>query len=206
MKFGAMERVYGWVFNAMLGSYYKKHLPERDIATIKRTTMREYRAMVERTPGLPKGNILAANLIMACYFFALPKADPAMTPELLDTILTDSLGSPLMRKLHAGKKKRGELFTDKHQNRRVAEAEKSQTSEYEMDWRYEYVKGNGEFWCTYTVCGLCTLAQREGMQAYLPPLCKSDYLNYELAGAKLYRTKTLAAGDDCCNFHVTRVG
>lgn len=63
----------------------------------------------------------------------------------------------------------------------------------------------GEFWCTYTKCGLCTLAQREGMMEFMSPLCKSDFLNYELVGAYLERTKTLATGCDCCDFHVTQV-
>lgn len=204
MKFDATARLYAGMFNWMLGSYYKKYLPDRDWPAIKRRLNAEYRAMLECTPGLGKGNSLASNLVMAVYFFSMPKADPQMTPELMDKIMEYGLASDLMKRLHAGKKRRGELFTGTHQDRRVAEAAASQTSPYEMDWRFTYVKGKDEFWCTYTACGICKLAQREGMQAYLPCLCKTDYLSYELVGAHLERTKTLGAGDDCCDFHVTR--
>lgn len=205
MKFDAMAHAYAWMFNPMLGKYYKKYLPERDFKAIKPKLNAEYRAMVERTPALNKGNLLTPNLVMGCYFFALAKADPAITPETIDNIFTWGFSSNFMKKVHEGKKKKGELFTEKHQNMRLAAAAETQTSTYEMDWRYTYVKGDNEFWCTYTACGLCKLAQRENMMAYLPALCKSDYLNYELVGARLERSKTLANGDDCCDFHVTRI-
>lgn len=205
MKFGASARLYAGMFNWMLGGYYKKFLPERDWPAIRRRLNAEYRAMLERTPGLGKGNSLESNLVMAAYFFSMPLADPQMTPGLMDEIMEYGLASDLMKRLHAGKRKRGELFDDAHQDRRVAEAAASQTSPYEMDWRFTYVKGEDEFWCTYTACGICKLAQREGMQAYLPCLCRTDFLSYELVGAHLERTKTLGAGDDCCDFHVTRI-
>lgn len=48
-----------------------------------------------------------------------------------------------------------------------------------MDCEFDYQKGNNEFYCTYTKCGLCTLAKRE---------------------------HTLARGDACCDFHVVRKG
>lgn len=59
------------------------------------------------------------------------------------------------------------------------EAKASKTSTYEMDWEFNYQKGINEFYCTYTKCGLCTLAKRE---------------------------HTLARGDACCDFHVVRKG
>ena len=46
--------------------------------------------------------------------------------------------------------------------------------------------------------------QRELLANWLPCLCRMDYGTYDMVGAELIRTKTLAAGDDCCNFHVIR--
>lgn len=48
-----------------------------------------------------------------------------------------------------------------------------------MDWEFNYQKGINEFYCTYTKCGLCTLAKRE---------------------------HTLARVDACCDFRVVRKG
>ena len=68
---------------------------------------------------------------------------------------------------------------------------------------HEY-KGKQEFYCTYTKCGLCTLAKKEHMETYLPCLCRMDYQTYDMVGAKLIRNHTLAKGDSCCDFHVVR--
>lgn len=35
-------------------------------------------------------------------------------------------------------------------------------------------------------------------------MCNMDFPKYELVGAKLIRTKTLAVGDTCCDFHVIK--
>ena len=35
-------------------------------------------------------------------------------------------------------------------------------------------------------------------------MCVMDYPTIEYKGGKLLRTKTLGAGDDCCDFHVVK--
>lgn len=40
---------------------------------------------------------------------------------------------------------------------------------------------------------------------FVPCLCNMDERNYKNEGGQIYRTKTLANGDECCNFHVVRI-
>ena len=54
-------------------------------------------------------------------------------------------------------------------------------------------------------CGICKLGKRENCFEFVPCLCNMDERNYRNEGGQLHRTKTLAQGDDCCNFHVTRI-
>lgn len=97
------------------------------------------------------------------------------------------------------------LFTDEVQDKKVQESIASQASKYELDWKFHYEKGIDEFYNTYTECGICKLGKRENCFEFVPCLCNMDERNYRNEGGQLHRTKTLAQGDDCCNFHVTRI-
>lgn len=207
MKFNLTARIYGFTFSSMLQSYCIRHHLVDDIRSVLKDVNTEYRAMVERTPGIGgKQNSLEAMLIGACYFFSMAKAVPNMTPELLDDIIDSGLHSSLMIHAHSHAKKKGTLFSQKQLKARIREAERSQMSTYEMDWKYTYHGNSHEFYCTYTQCGLCRLAKREQLEAYLPCMCKMDFENYALQGGKLIRTKTLANGDEYCDFHVIKMG
>lgn len=203
MRYGLNAKIYAWAFTKMLKEYYEKSFPQMDLKIICKSIKKEYKEMILRTPGVG-GNSNESNLVGACYFFAVAKVIPHMTPELMDDMICKSVKSDLMVKIHQGKKKKGVLFSKKEQRKKSAEAEKSHTSPYEMDWEFTYEYGKNEFYITYTKCGICKLAKREHMEKFLPCLCKMDFPKYELMGGKLIRTKTLAAGDDCCNFHVVK--
>lgn len=204
MKYGQIAGVYAWAFTKMLKDYYEKNFPQVELRKLCKAVKKEYKEMVKRTPGIG-GSSNEANLVGACYFFAMAKVIPDMTPALMDDIIDKSFKSDFMVKIHRGKKKRGTLFSQKEQRKKLAEAEKSHQSTYEMDWEFTYQPGKDEFYLTYTKCGICKLAAREHMEKFLPCLCKMDFPKYELVGGRLIRTKTLACGDDCCNFHVVKL-
>ncbi len=111
--------------------------------------------------------------------------------------------SPFMIKAH--KNKKCTLFSDKVQDKKVKESIASQNSKYELDWKYDYKKGKDEFYNTYTECGICKLGLRENCFEFVPCLCNMDERSYRNEGGQLHRTKTLANGDECCNFHVTKI-
>lgn len=53
--------------------------------------------------------------------------------------------------------------------------------------------------------GICKLEKRKGCFEFVPCLCNMDERSYRNDGGLLHRKKMLARGDDCCDFHVTRI-
>ena len=173
------------------------------MAAYKKRANKEFKAMLLRTPDIG-GSSLESNLYVAAFVFSLHKADPErITPEVLDEMATAVFESPFMIQKH--KNKKCTLFTDEVQDKELRESAASHSSQYELDWEFDYIKGKDEFYNTYTQCGICKLGRREGCFEFVPCLCKMDERAYQYEGGRLHRTKTLAGGDDCCDFHVTRL-
>ena len=177
--------------------------PDMDMKRYKRSVKREYKEMLLRTPDIG-GSSLEMNLYIAAFVFSLHKAEPdRITPEVVDEMVTAVFDSPFMVKAHENKK--CTLFTDNVQDKKVQESIASQTSKYELDWKFHYEKGVDEFYNTYTECGICKLGKRENCFEFVPCLCNMDERNYRTEGGQLQRTKTLGQGDECCDFHVTLI-
>lgn len=204
LRYGFKARLYGWAFTRMVSDYCGERHPELDFDSHRKEMRERYRAMLTRTPDIG-GNSNEANLIMACFILSVPDIYPGMSPDLLDEIMQGCMNSRFIRRLFSGERRSGRMFSDRVQDRKVRESEASHSSEYDFDWEYDYVKGDGEFWCRYTRCGICRLAEKEGKTEYLKVLCNTDYPRFEASGAMLERTGTLASGDGCCDFHVVRV-
>lgn len=174
-----------------------------DIIDYKKKVKKEFKSMLQRTPDIG-GSSLEANLYIAAFVFSLHKADPdRIMPETVDKMVTAVFESPFMVKVH--KNKKCTLFTDRTQDKKLAESRASQNSKYELDWKFNYQKGVDEFYNTYIECGICKLGQRENCFEFVPCLCNMDERNYRNEGGQLHRTKTLANGDECCDFHVTKI-
>lgn len=177
--------------------------PDMDMKRYKRSVKREYKEMLLRTPDIG-GSSLEMNLYIAAFVFSLHKAEPdRITPEVVDEMVTAVFDSPFMVKAHENKK--CTLFTDNVQDKKVQESIASQTSKYELDWKFHYEKGVDEFYNTYTECGICKLGKRENCFEFVPCLCNMYERNYRNEGGQLQRTKTLGQGDECCDFHVTLI-
>ena len=127
-----------------------------------------------------------------------------MTPTLMDEYVNYLMTSDFMMKLYKKQRENGTLFSKKEQDKMYNDSLRSQKSDAEMDWKYTYEYGENECKYTITKCGVCRLAEREGVLDYLPCMCKMDYPKYEARGARLERDKTLANGDECCDFHLIR--
>lgn len=203
LKYGVLAKGIEWMcfkpaLEALKGIY-----PDVNIADYKKKVKKEFKAMLLRTPDIG-GSSLESNLYIAAFVFSLYKAEPdRITPEIVDKMVTAVFDSPFMVKVH--KNKKCILFTDKTQNKKLDESRESQKSKYELDWKFDYQKGVDEFYNTYTECGICKLGQREQCFEFVPCLCNMDERNYHNEGGQLHRTKTLANGDECCDFHVTKI-
>ena len=82
-----------------------------------------------------------------------------------------------------------------------------ETGKYDLvTAHYKQGKVDEEFTLSYTRCGLCELARKRGHLDILPAMCRTDYITFEAMGAILHRNKTLASGDDCCLYYMTKPG
>lgn len=181
----------------------KEIYPNMDMIDYKKKVKKEFKAMLLRTPDIG-GSSLESNLYIAAFVFSLYKAAPnKITSEIVDRMVAAVFDSPFMVKAH--KNKKCTMFTDKVHEKKLAESRASRNSKYELDWKFDYRKGVDEFYNTYTECGICKLGHRENCFEFVPCLCNMDERNYRNEGGQLHRTKTLANGDDCCDFHVTKI-
>ena len=205
MKYGFMGSFIKLAFGKTSFAYIGKQLPSLDMASYKRRALAEYRSIVARTPsvGPMKDNMFAMTMYAGAFFIALYKTEPElMTPEIIQGLVKEASYCPLMRKAKEGKS----AFTEKEvQTRTVQSAwSREHIDEYPMNWYwfFEKVPGKDEYFITHKQCGICKLAQQEGVGHITRYLCGMDYYTFEMQGAVLDRTKTLGYGDDECNFHV----
>lgn len=157
--------------------------------------------MIIRTPALPEDNAFKGNILMGCYALSFYKACPEIVSEELfrELVLTLCHSRPMV----SGHKKE-DAFDEKTLLQKEKGALVSQNSDFEMDWKYSFQRGNDHYDLTYTKCGLCRLGIRENCFRIIKYLCEADFITYDLMGADLKRTQTLAGGGKCCDFHVTR--
>lgn len=205
MKYGIMGAFIKFAFAKTAFDYVGKEMPETDMASYKKRVLKEYRAIVERTPGIGsmKDNMFVMTMYAGAFLIALYKeADGRMAEEKLKGLVRAASFCPLMVMAKKGKS----AFTKKEIETRTRQARWSRDhiGDYPMNWYYyfETVPGREEYYITHKQCGICKLTAREGCGEITKYLCMMDYYTFEMQGAVLDRTKTLGYGDDECNFHL----
>ncbi len=205
MKYGLIGALIPMLLDKPVYAYTASVLPQIDKKEFKSMHRREYRAMIERTPGVGsmKDNMFAIVMYLACYGFSYYKAAPdKITNEIFEGMIDAICTSDIMKRMYKNK----DCFAQKEIERYVRGAERSKRRDYPMDWVFDfsYDLSVPEYFVTHRECGVCKIAQREGMMFLMPYMCSMDYPTIAYKGGKLIRTKTLGQGDDCCNFHVVR--
>ena len=95
------------------------------------------------------------------------------------------------------------FFSEKGKKDLKKWAEWTQKKEYPANWIAEYIPGDDEefdFGYNYTHCGVCMYLFAYNARELAPFICTNDFLKSEKINTGLHRTKTLAMGDDVCNF------
>ncbi|MBE6472601.1 MAG: hypothetical protein E7Z99_03350 [Coriobacteriaceae bacterium] len=205
MKYGVMGRFVHAAFGKTAYDYVGTQFPDLDIADCKRRVLGEYKAIVARTPsvGPMRKNMFVMTMYAGAFFIALYKSErERMTPEVIEGLIREVSYCPLMRKAKEGKS----AFTEGMVESRTEQAawSREHIDEYPMNWYwyFEAVPGKEEYYITHKQCGICKLCAQEGCVDIARYLCAMDYYTFEMQGAVLDRTKTLAYGDDECNFHL----
>ena len=95
-------------------------------------------------------------------------------------------------------------YIDKlHKNSKWA---KENQEKFPWTWQLQIPinQNSGELYYEFTNCGLCKLCSAENVPEIIGLMCKIDYLLLNFSNFKLLRNKTLAQGNDCCDFRILR--
>lgn len=77
------------------------------------------------------------------------------------------------------------------------------TSPYESDWKLDFIEGNGvdfDYGLDYLACPCLEFFKAQNAEQLAPFFCLLDFPEARQLNSGLFRTKTLAQGDDICNF------
>ena len=95
------------------------------------------------------------------------------------------------------------LSAEELMSRRKERAERSQQREYEDDFVYEFVEGDGDtfdYGYNFTECATQKFYIAQAAEEFLPFYCFLDFPKSRLYGLGLSRTGTLAEGCEVCDF------
>ncbi len=202
MKYNSTARLMKFFLRIPVYKVIKKELPQVFTDDYKRRVNNAYRGIVERTEGVGgKDNPMEIILYFLAFLIAVYKsADGKMSEKTFEHII-DALGNSSMIKISS---KLNGAFSKKSIKTYRYLAKTSKAQKYQNNWEidFDYKKENEEFFMTYTQCALCKIGKKEGVFNIIKYLCKLDYYMFKHKNVVLNRTKTLAYGDECCNFHV----
>ena len=179
-----------------------------DVSELKKKAKTIYRQMVARTPGIGglTGNSLHICLVAGMIWLSIYEAaEGRMSEECFGGMVEAGMESPMVKASFTGKAKTA--FTLAAQQKRAANAVRDNAaSGGPFNWQAEIILGRDadEYTILYRQCGLCALGQQEGLPQLVSYLCAMDTLSIEWMGGKLYRTKTLAAGGNCCDLYICK--
>ena len=109
------------------------------------------------------------------------------------------------------RKKQGKkLFTQESKDLWKTRCLESQQRDISFDWTCEYVEGGKEDDFDYGInmikCGNVEFWEQQGLGKYVPYLCLCDWPGWKASNIEASRTKTLAQGDEHCDFRYVRYG
>lgn len=201
MEYGVKWIMIPLLLDKAMQEFFRKQEFVDDVRAYMKKARAEYKAMILRCPGVGPKNNLVMGLYVAAYALSFYKAAPdQMTEEVFHELVNAVCYSDAMKKMYKGK----DFFTKKNMETRAKNAIEWEKGEYPFNWKcsFSYDLSKRECFMTYTECAVCKMGQMEGCGHLLKYLCLTDYVSQELMGNTLYRTKTIAAGDDVCDFHI----
>ncbi len=211
MKYTLIDRLM-WHF--MQGTCYRvlqEECPKWDYRLLRKEARKRFREIVLSTPsiGSYRQNSLKKNLNGGMVWFAIyetarERYGSQMSLPLYEKMCRASISMPMMLRMASKTKP----FTRKYQEGMIKRSERENRIDSHYNWQASYKQGktDEEFTLYYTRCGLCELARKRGHLDILPAMCKTDYITFKAMGVILHRDKTLASGDECCHYYMTKPG
>jgi len=189
---------------------WRPFLAQRYGDAIAEDIIREAREILEDLiPELPyiggDGNPMTYHIIRCSTSLALYKAMKARDKSAEETgkIIYDAVAE-CVRHLPPDLPPTEEFLAEKRERARI-----SQERRYSGDWVRVFVEGDGEsfeFGYDFYECGSQKLYHAHGADEFMPFFCYLDFVTYRTPGWSFSRTKTLAEGDEKCDFRFKKDG
>lgn len=195
MRYSFKARVMSNMFhNACKKQCKKRGISNTAIAKI----MPEHKQIVLRAKDMNDGRLFSSYM-MGIYFIAMNRGTGLSAEEnynILSTALSESL---IFRK---GLGTAEKYLDEKNIPMRLKWSEESHKRKNENNWVVDILTRCNDFdlGYNYTECGICKICRDEGCFELAKYLCRLDFMIADLMNVKLVRTKTLANGDEMCDF------
>lgn len=192
----------------------KKYYKEDEVEDIVKNIYVEYEKLIPQIPYIGgKENYLTVFLVNSIEALAViivlknRGENREKIGEILFFIMYEYMNqlSPLKRYLW-----RRWHFSKGYMKKLKKSSKKSKEKRYPYDWVYDFEENKKDdsfdYKITYYECAIYKIYRDLGYEEYVPYLCLSDYANYKALNFRLERTKTIANGDNCCNFTYIKNG
>lgn len=152
----------------------------------------KFKEVLKRTPDIGKTPFLFM-LKWGCLQFSLPQVFEDLTEEEFRMSVREIFTSSKTKNMI----KNDPVFSEERM-KKFAQSENVHPFDWVRNPDKSYLPK--EMRINFTRCGLCNLGKQEHMEKWTPYMCELDYVMMKGSDAELIRTKTLAYGDDCCDF------
>ena len=184
----------------------KTKYSKKDVKTIVGNAKTEYRKLLNKADDIGSKNPMASNLYMCLLFFSFMQgSNGKISTEDLKDIMRITLSDPILLKLIGNKdfndpKELNKFKEHIHKNSDWAELHRK---EYPETWKFNFDDSHQDgFYYYFTKCPIAKFFKDNNLQEITPIFCELDHLTIKTRKAKLLRDKTLANGDDMCDFWI----
>ena len=179
-----------------------------DVArSIAKEAKQQFEALLPLIPDLGGArNIVIRDFPVAlwCVAYFRPMKAHGKTAEELGKMVYDLFETELREMPEAARRsEEAKLFAPEHVNKLKEWARWTQKREYPANWVAVFVPGNGEkfdYGYDYSECAIVKYLKAHEAHEVAPYVCLNDFIRSRAYGTGLRRTKTIAQGDDVCNF------
>ena len=184
----------------------KTKYSKKDVKTIVGNAKTEYRKLLNKAHDIGSKNPMASNLYMCLLFFSFMQgSNGKISTEDLKDIMRITLSDPIVLKLMGNKdfndpKELNKFKEHIHKNSDWAELHRK---EYPETWKFNFDDSHQDgFYYYFTKCPIAKFFKDNNLEEITPIFCELDHLTIKTRKAKLLRDKTLANGDDMCDFWI----
>lgn len=184
----------------------KTKYSNKDVKTIVGNSKTEYRELLNKADDIGSKNPMASNLCMCLLFFSFMQgSNGKISTQDLKDIMRITLSDPILLKLMGNKdfndpKELNKFKEHIHKNSDWAELHRK---EYPETWKFNFDDSHQDgFYYYFTKCPIAKFFKDNNLEEITPIFCELDHLTIKTRKAKLLREKTLANGDDMCDFWI----